>query len=234
MRCIAIDDEPLAIKLLKSYCDQIPSLRLIGAYTDPLDGMAYIRSMQPDLLFLDICMPDISGINIAKAVNKDTLIIFTTAHREYGVEGFELNVVDYLLKPFGFDRFLTAYTKAEERFLLSQKVVREQLAIDDALMFRCNYQNIQLPFRDILYIEAFDNYVRVVTPTKTYMPVMTMKNIMNLLPDSNFVRVHKSFIIPVTRIKSFNYEEVVIEKNHVPVGRTFRKEFLKKMASLKR
>ena len=232
MKCIAIDDEPLAIKILKSYCDQIPSLRLIGAYTDPLDGMSYIRSMQPDLLFLDIRMPDISGINIAKAVKQDTLIIFTTAHREYAVEGFELNVVDYLLKPFGFDRFLTAYNKAEERFLLSQKVTR-QPSKDDYLVFKCNYQNIKLPFTDILYIEAFDNYVKVVTSTKTYMPVMTMKNIMNLLPDSGFVRVHKSFIIPVNRIKSFNNEVVVTDKIHASVGRTFRKDFLKKMASLK-
>jgi DNA-binding LytR/AlgR family response regulator len=234
MKCIAIDDEPLALKIIGQYCDRVPSLRLLGAYTDPLEGLSYIRAMQPDLLFLDIRMPDISGIDLAGTLKEDALVIFTTAHREYAVEGFELNIVDYLLKPFGFDRFLTACEKAEERLLRSsKKPVPLQPSPEEMLMFRCNYQNIQLPLNDILYIESFDNYVKVVTAGKTYMPGMTLKNMLNLLPESGFVRVHKSFIIPVARIKSYNHETVVTDSIQAPVGRTFQKDFFERMNILK-
>jgi DNA-binding LytR/AlgR family response regulator len=234
MKCIAIDDEPLALKIIGQYCDRVPSLRLLGAYTDPLEGLSYIRSMQPDLLFLDIRMPDISGVGLAGALKENVLIVFTTAHREYAVEGFELNIVDYLLKPFGFDRFLTACEKAEKRFQIAlEKPAREQSLPEEMLMFRCNYQNIQLPLNDILYIESFDNYVKVVTAGKTYMPVMTLKNMLNLLPESGFVRVHKSFIIPVARIKSYNHETVVTDRIQAPVGRTFQKDFFERMNILK-
>jgi len=234
MKCIAIDDEPLALKTLCHYCDQVPSIQLLGAYTDPLDGLSYIKSFQPDLLFLDIRMPELSGIDIANTLGKDILVIFSTAHREYAVEGFELNIVDYLLKPYSFDRFLTAYAKAEERFqMFLNKAAVEQSDSAETLMFRCNYQNIKLPLSEILYIEAFDNYIKIVTPSKTYMPVMTMKNILNQLPESGFVRVHKSFIIPFARIKSFNNETVATDKIQVSVGRTFQKDFLEKMRSLK-
>ncbi|MDR0572619.1 MAG: LytTR family DNA-binding domain-containing protein [Tannerella sp.] len=234
MKCIAIDDEPLALKIIEQYCDRTPSLRLLGAYVDPLEGLSYIRSLQPDLLFLDIRMPDISGVDLAGALKEDALIIFTTAYREYAVEGFELNVVDYLLKPFGFDRFLTACEKAEERLRQSlKKPVSEPSSPEEVLTFHCNYQNIRLPLNDILYIEAFDNYVKVVTASKTYMPVTTLKNMLRLLPESGFVRVHKSFIIPVARIKSYSHETVVTDRIKAPVGRTFQKDFFKRMNILK-
>jgi DNA-binding LytR/AlgR family response regulator len=230
MRCIAVDDEPLALKIIGQYCDRVPSLRLLGAYTDPLESLSYIRSMEPDLLFLDIRMPDISGVDLAGVVKEDALIVFTTAYREYAVEGFELNIVDYLLKPFGFDRFLTACDKAKERLLQSsRKVVREEPAAGEMLIFRCNYQNVQLPVNNILYIEAFDNYIKIVTENRTYMPMMTLKSMLALLPESGFIRVHKSFIIPVARIKSFNRETVMTDSIQVPVGRTFRKDFFEMM-----
>jgi DNA-binding LytR/AlgR family response regulator len=234
MKCIAIDDEPLALKIIEQYCDRMPSLKLLGAYIDPLEGLSYIRSLKPDLLFLDIRMPDISGVDLAGALKEDALIIFTTAYREYAVEGFELNVVDYLLKPFGFDRFMTACGKAEERLRQSlKKPVPELPSPEEILTFRCNYRNIQLPLNDILYIEAFDNYVKVVTSDKVYMPVMTLKNILNLLPESGFVRVHKSFIIPIAKIKSYTHETIATDRIQAPVGRTFRKDFFERMNTLK-
>jgi Response regulator of the LytR/AlgR family len=200
-----------------------------------LEGLSYIRSMQPDLIFLDIRMPDISGISIAQVLEKDLLVIFTTAHREYAVEGFELDVVDYLLKPFSFERFLKAYTKAEERLLSSLKRNSSEHAPDDCktISFKCNYQNIQLPLHSILYIEAFNNYIKITTSDKTYMPVMTMKTIQDLLPETEFVRVHKSFIIAVGKIKSFNSERVITGLKKIPVGRSYRKDFLNQMESLK-
>jgi DNA-binding LytR/AlgR family response regulator len=236
MRCIAIDDEPLALKLLAHYCSRIPSVRLLGAYTDPLDGIAYIRSMQPDLIFLDIRMPDLSGIHVVQMLEKNTLVIFTTAHREYAVEGFNLDVVDYLLKPFDFERFLKACEKAEQRLRSSsrQSVVPEQAAGSKTVSIKYNYQNIPLPLHSILYIEAFDNYVRIITPDKIYMPVMTMKTILNLLPETEFVRVHKSFAVAIDKIRSFNSARIVIDRKEIPVGRSYRKDFLQKMEALKR
>jgi DNA-binding LytR/AlgR family response regulator len=234
VRCIAIDDEPLALKLLTHYCSRIPSIRLLGAYTDPLDGIAYIRSMQPDLIFLDIHMPDISGIHIARALEKDPLVIFTTAHREYAVEGFDLEVVDYLLKPFDFERFLKAYGRAEQRFRPSWKgAVPERVDAGKTVSFKYNYQTVQLPLHSILYIEAFDNSVKIVTSDKTYMPVMTMKTILQLLPETEFVRVHKSFAVAVDKIRSFGSMQVVIDRKIIPVGRNYRKDFLQKMEAVK-
>jgi DNA-binding LytR/AlgR family response regulator len=235
MRCIAIDDEPLALKLLDNYCSRIPSLRLLGAYTDPVEGFMYIRSMKPDLLFLDIRMPDISGIRIAEGLDEDTMVIFTTAHREYAVEGFDLDVVDYLLKPFDFERFLKACAKAEERFLAThKKSVPETGNGGKIISFKYNYQNVQLPLHNISYIEAFDNYIKIVTPTKTYMPVMTLKAIEGMLSSSGFIRIHKSFIVAVSKIKSFNSEKVITDRCPIPVGRRYRKEFLDKMKAAKR
>lgn len=234
MKCIAIDDEPPALKIIEQYCDRTPSLKLLGAYINPLEGLSCIRSLQPDLLFLDIRMPDISGVDLAGTLKEDALIVFTTAHREYAVEGFELNVVDYLLKPFGFDRFLTACEKAEERLRQSlKKPAHEPTSPEGVLTFRCSYQHIRLPLSDILYIEAFDNYVKVVTAGKTYMPVMTLKNMLSLLPESGFVRIHKSFVIPVARIKSYSHEAVVTDRIQAPVGRTFQKDFFERMSILK-
>lgn len=230
MNCIAIDDEPLALKLLTHYCSQVPSIHLLGAYTDPLEGISYIRSLQPDLIFLDIRMPDISGIDIVNALGKDTFVIFTTAHREYAVEGFELNVVDYLLKPFDFERFLKAYNKAEQRFLMSQKTPAPELISDDnTISFKYNYQNIRLPLHSILYIEACNNYIKIVTPDKIYVPAMTMKTIWKFLPETGFIRVHKSFIVAVNEIKSFNSEQVITGRKQIPVGRSYRKDFLEQM-----
>jgi DNA-binding LytR/AlgR family response regulator len=235
MRCIAIDDEPLALKLLTDYCSRVPSICLLGAYTDPVEGFMYIRSMKPDLLFLDIRMPDISGIRIAQALDRDTMVIFTTAHREYAVEGFELDAVDYLLKPFDFERFLKAYAKTEERFLSAgKKSVSEYKNDSKTISFKYNYQNVQLPLHSILYIEAFNNYIKIVTPDKTYMPVMTLKTIESLLSASGFIRIHKSFIVSISKIKSFNSEKAVTDRKQIPVGRSYRREFLDRMASVKR
>ena len=232
MKCIAIDDEPLALKLLTHYCSQVPSLRLMGTYTDPLDGLSYIRSLRPDLLFLDINMPEISGVHIARLLEKDTMVIFVSAHRQYAVDGFDLDVVDYLLKPVGFERFMKAYAKAQERFLSKRTTTAADALDDDKIIsFKYDYRNIQLPLNAILYIEAFDNYIKIVTPAKTYIPSMTMKTIQRLLPSEDFIRVHKSFIVAVGKIKSFNRAKVVIDRKELPVGRYFRKDFMDRMAS---
>ncbi|GHT27829.1 DNA-binding response regulator [Bacteroidia bacterium] len=229
MRCMAIDDEPLALKLLTRYCSKVPSINLIGVYNDSVEALCYIESLEPDLIFLDIHMPDLSGIQIANSLNKKPLIIFTTAYEQYALTGFELDVVDYLLKPFDFERFLKAYTKAEERFQTSLIKSVPEKNVDEIISFKCKYQNVHLPLHSILYVEAFDNYIKIVTPNETYMPVMTMKNIQKLLPEERFIRVHNSYIIPIDKIKSFSREKVTTDKIQVPVGRAYSKEFFKRM-----
>jgi DNA-binding LytR/AlgR family response regulator len=230
IRCIAIDDEPLALKLLTQYCHKAPSIQLIGAYTDSIEGLACVKALEPDLIFLDIQMPDLSGMQIASVLNKNTLVIFTTAYKQYAVEGFDLDVVDYLLKPFDFERFLKACARAEERIKASRiKSAMEQSGSGEILAFKCKYQQVQLPLRSIQYIEAFDNYIKIVTPDDIYMPVMTMKNIQKLLPEGEFVRVHNSYIVPIDKIKSFNREKVMLEKIQIPIGRAYSKAFFRKM-----
>ncbi|GHS94549.1 DNA-binding response regulator [Bacteroidia bacterium] len=229
MRCMAIDDEPLALKLLTRYCSKVPSINLIGAYNDSVEALCYIESLEPDLIFLDIHMPDLSGIQIANSLNKKPLIIFTTAYEQYALTGFELDVVDYLLKPFDFERFLKAYAKAEERLQSSLIKSVQGKNVDEIISFKCKYQNVHLPLHSILYVEAFDNYIKIVTPNETYMPVMTMKNIQKLLPEERFIRVHNSYIIPIDKIKSFSREKVTTDKIQVPVGRAYSKEFFKRM-----
>ncbi|KAA6302551.1 MAG: Transcriptional regulatory protein YpdB [Candidatus Ordinivivax streblomastigis] len=229
MRCIAIDDEPLALKLLTQYCNKVPSINLLGAYTDSVEGISYIKATEPDLIFLDIQMPDVSGIQIANSLNKKPLIIFTTAFKEYAIDGFELDVVDYLLKPFDFERFLKAYSKAEERFQSALTKSVTEPNVDEIISFKCKYQNVHLPLHSILYIEAFDNYIKIVTANETYMPVMTMKSIHKLLPEERFIRVHNSYIIPVDKIKSFSREKVTTGKIQISIGRAYSKEFSKKM-----
>jgi len=233
MRCIAVDDEPLALKILTRYCEQVPSIRLLGAYSDPLEGLSAIFSMQPDLLFLDIRMPEVSGMKIAETMKTDALIIFTTAYSEYAVEGFDLNVVDYLLKPFDFDRFMTAYAKAERKYnLLANKPAEPQQ--DSVMTFKYNYRNIRLPISEIQYVKAFDNYVTIVTPDKNYMIAMTMKRILAELPEDGFVRVHKSYIIPFAKIKAYNNETVTTDALKIAIGRSYKKSFLEKMQARKK
>jgi DNA-binding LytR/AlgR family response regulator len=212
----------------------VPSINLLGAYTDSIEGLSQIRILEPDLIFLDIHMPDFSGMQIANSLNKNTLVIFTTAYKQYAIDGFDLDVVDYLLKPFDFERFLKAYAKAEERFQTALiKSVTEQNPADEVISFKCKYQHVQLPLSAILYIEAFDNYIKIVTPDETYMPVMTMKNVQKLRPETRFIRVHNSYIIPIDKIKSFSREKVITNKIQVPIGRAYRQEFLKKINETK-
>ncbi|MDR2627571.1 MAG: LytTR family DNA-binding domain-containing protein [Dysgonamonadaceae bacterium] len=233
MKCIVIDDEPPALKLLMHYCSRVPSLQLLDACSDPMEGIAKIRALDPDLIFLDIHMPEVSGIDLARTVGKGRLVIFTTAHREYAVEGFDLDVVDYLLKPFGFERFLKACGKAEERFLSSKKPSAASSPDGKTLSFKYHYQNVQLPLHAILYIEALNNRIRIVTPDKSYMPVMTMKTIRERLPENDFLRVHRSFIVSLCKITSFSSEQVLAGREKIPVGRRYRKDFLEKMGAVK-
>jgi DNA-binding LytR/AlgR family response regulator len=224
LRCVAVDDEPFALEILQDFVARVPFLQLEAACHDPLDAMSVIQRTHPDLLFLDIEMPEISGIRIAEVVERPPYIIFTTAYSQYAVEGFNLNALDYLLKPFSFDRFLKAVTKAQDAVTL-QKSQPGQQPGNEFIIVKSDYQNLKIKLNDILYIEAMDNYVRIFTPQKTCTPLMNLKTIAAMLPGDRFVRIHKSFIIAMSQIKAFTKDYVTVGKKQIPIGRAFSENF---------
>lgn len=224
LHCVAIDDEPFALEILQDFIARVPFLQLEAACHDPLDAMSVIQRLHPDLLFLDIEMPEISGIRIAEVVERPPYVIFTTAYSQYAVEGFNLNALDYLLKPYSFDRFLKAVTKAQETVTL-QKSQSLQQPGNEFIIVKSDYQNLKIRLDDIIYIEAMDNYVRIFTQQKTFTPLMNLKTIATMLPSDKFVRIHKSFIIALSQIRAFTKDNVTVAKKQIPIGRAFAENF---------
>lgn len=222
LTALAIDDEPMALELLKTFASRIRELNLLGTYNSPISGFAAIQNYEPDLIFLDIQMPEISGISLAEKLHSEQMIIFTTAHSEYAVQGFNLNAVDYLLKPFDFNRFTLSIEKA-----IKQKQIHQSFNDgSEYIVVKVEYRNVKIMLNDILYIEALDNYVKIYTKAKMYLTLMNLKAIYELLPTSNFMRIHRSFIISLKKISDFTRENVVIEGKTIPVGRSYSNIFL--------
>lgn len=208
MKCVIIDDEPYAILLLKDYIARIPGLTLLQSFTDAISGGEYLRNHKVDLLFADIQMPDISGLDLVRSLPNPPFIIFTTAHRNFAVEGFELAAVDYIVKPIAFDRFQLAIERAEERN--KQPSPTEQAAI---VVF-AEYRMVKIPIDDILYIESVKDYIKIHLRTgKPIMTLMTMKKITELLPTQFFARIHRSFIVGINHIQEINQRKVVLPGN---------------------
>jgi DNA-binding LytR/AlgR family response regulator len=224
INCIAIDDEPPALKIIQEYCSRIPYLNLISCTTDPFEAIQKIKYDKPDLLFLDITMPGITGMDIAKSIQYTPLVIFSTAYSRYAVEGFDLDAVDFLLKPYSFERFEKAVLKARKK--IEQNQVIKTLTDDDYLIVKIDYQNVKILFADILYIEALDNYSKIYTKDKSYMTLMNLKAISLKMPEDKFVRVHKSFIVALSQIAHFTHESIMVGKYLVPIGRTYLQGFL--------
>jgi two-component system, LytTR family, response regulator LytT len=228
IKCIAIDDEQFALKALKNHCAMVPYLELCAAFSDPYQAIAFLRGNSPDLIFLDIQMPGISGIQIANTVLYKPGIIFTTAHSNYAVEGFSLNAIDYLLKPFDFQRFLKAVEKAKEKFEL-MKISKSLQKYNDFITVKIEYKNVKIYTSEILYIEALDNYSKIFTAKKSYLTLQGLGNIHSLLPTNEFVRIHKSFIIPLSKVSGYTSKNVVAGSKMLPVGRAYSKVFLSRI-----
>ncbi|MES2485827.1 MAG: response regulator transcription factor, partial [Bacteroidota bacterium] len=210
---IAIDDEPLALKVVSHFCGQVNFINLQKTFTKTDEALQYLEKNTVDLLFLDIQMPGRTGIDFYKLVGPDTMVIFTTAYSEYAVEGFNVNAVDYLLKPFSFDRFLTAVDKA-----VKEKRMRENVPGNSHLMVRADYKQHRIDFSDILLIEGLDDYIRIHLKGKTPITArFSMKNILEKLPGTEFARVHRSYIIPIKKIKSIYNKTVQIEDFIIPI-----------------
>ena len=219
--CIIVDDEQTARNILKRYINDIPFLQLEGAFKNAIDALAFINTQAIDLVFLDIEMPKLSGINLAKILENKTKVIFTTAHREFAIDGFELNAVDYLLKPISFERFL----KAADRVTQSKKPEENTLA-NDYIYVKVNKQMIKISFAGLLYIEGLNNYVKLHTEDETYVVYEKMSTLIKTLPSGYFRRIHKSYIINTQKIKLYTREYVELANRQLPIGPTYRTELL--------
>jgi DNA-binding LytR/AlgR family response regulator len=231
MNCIAIDDEPLALDIITEFCSKISYLNLLGTFTNPLDAAKLLNSIEIDLVFLDIHMPHINGLDFLKSLYNPPMVIFTTAYKEHAFQGFEFDAVDYLIKPFSSDRFIKAVNKAYQLILLknSGKTVTEEKTENSPgfIMVRVEYSTIRVNLDDILYIEGLKDYVKIYSGSRPVLTKTTMKNIVDKLPPDRFMRVHKSFIVALDKIDIIENNRIVIGKERIPVGESFKVPFFK-------
>lgn len=222
IKAIAIDDEAPALKIIENFCGQSDGIHLERTFIRPGEALRYIRQSPVDLLFLDINMPSLSGIELYRSVNADTLAIFTTAYSEYAVEGFNLNAVDYLLKPFTLERFQLALSKAAEFIAFRQNKDRHQ----ETLLIRADYSLIRLPVADILFVEAADDYLKIHLDNKHPLVVrMTMKSILGMLPPAEFTRIHRSYIVALRRVDNVRNKTITLAGKEIPIGSNYEADF---------
>ncbi len=223
MKCIAIDDEPIALEIIAQFCKRIGNIELT-TFNNPQAGMECVMRTHPDILFLDIEMGGVNGVELARSLPQDVFLIFTTAYAEYAIDGFELNAVDFLHKPFSFSRFEKAIKKASDIMTLRKQAVNPVMT-EECITVKVEYKNTNIRLADILYIESMDNYIKFyLTDQKPVLSQMSMKNVQELLPADKFIRVHKSYIVPVHRISSFNSKQIILYNNFtIPVGRVYSK-----------
>jgi DNA-binding LytR/AlgR family response regulator len=226
INAIAIDDEPLAHKVIESFCNQTDFINLQKSFTKPNDALKHLRKFPADLLFVDIHMPGMTGINLVKALQQNTMVIFTTAFSEYAAVSYELNAIDYLLKPVNLKRFTQAVNKAKEYFNYIQK---KDKAADKYIFIRADFSLVKIPLADIIYIEGLADYLKIhIKDRKTVVARMPMKDMLEKLPSHDFVRVHRSFILPFSKIESVRGNTISIVDRQIPIGKTYVEEFFKK------
>lgn len=222
MKCIAIDDEPMALNIIAQFCKRMGDMEL-STYTNPLAGWEQVKRIRPDIVFLDIEMGGVNGVELARELPAGVFLIFTTAYAQFAVDGFELNAVDFLHKPFSYMRFEKAVQKAVRlRSLLN--MAETPVMNEEEITVKVEYKNVKIKLSAILYIEAVNNYVRFhIVDARPILSQMSMKSIMDLLPADKFIRVHKSFIVPRHRIASYSRTQVVLYNQDItiPVGRAY-------------
>jgi len=223
IRAIAIDDEPLGLKIISHFCENIDFISLEKTFTKQSEAVKYLKNYPVDLLFLDIQMPNKNGIDFYKMLENDPMVIFTTAYSEYAVEGFNVNATDYLLKPFSEERFLIAVQKAKNEFQF-----RQNLSVQTHLMIRADYKLHRIEYNEILMIEGLDDYIQIHLADKSKIVArLSMKGILEKLPEKDFVRVHRSYIIPVKKVKTIVNKNIQIENFIIPIGDTYKEEIQK-------
>ncbi len=219
LKCIAIDDEPLALNLVKEYAQRFPALRLLHTFDDAVTAAEYLRNNPVDLLFIDINMPDINGIDLLRSIQQKPMAIFTTAYKQFAYDVFELDALDYLLKPFSFERFSKAVGKAIEYYQYRNTVKKET----DTIFVRSEYQLIKINLDEVEYIESLDDYIKIhLVNARPVMTLMTLKALLEKLPETKFQRIHRSYVVNLVHIKSVYQKNVVLTSaKELPVSNTY-------------
>ncbi|OWW23961.1 DNA-binding response regulator [Zobellia sp. OII3] len=238
MNCILIDDEPLAIEILADYCKKIGFIEVIGTFTNPLEAIATINGKKVDLIFCDIEMPQINGLDFISALDNPPLFIFTTAYSQYAVEGFELNAVDYLVKPIPYQRFIKAVLRAKE--LMARKDVPAVATVANVfpsygdtnenqkfIFVKSEHESVKINLDDIQYVQGLKDYLKihVVGCNKAILTLLSFKDILEKLPQNQFIRVHKSFVVNVNFIKTIQRNRIVIDDIRIPIGESHKTQF---------
>ncbi|HET6768852.1 MAG TPA: LytTR family DNA-binding domain-containing protein [Chitinophagaceae bacterium] len=228
--CLVVDDEPMARDVLRRYIERVPTLRLAGECSNAIDALVFLQNKNIDLIFLDIRMPELLGTDFVKALHNPPKIIFTTAFKEYALDGYELDVIDYLLKPVRFERFLKAVSKAfpkRDEVVQNNGVGNERKTGTDFIYLRVDRKLVKIILSDILYIESARDYVKVFTTDKCFITRQTISSVEAMLSGNEFVRIHRSYIVAVSKVKSLTNELVEIGAMELPIGKLYKNNFLK-------
>ena len=234
INCIIIDDEPLARKGLKEYIADVDFLELIGEFDNPVKGMDILAKEEVQLLFLDIQMPKITGLDFFKTLKQAPPVIFTTAFPEYALEGFELNALDYLVKPISFERFLKAALRAREFYEVRQKNIAETIqgaAAAEYFFIKADNKLVRISYDDIIFAEALQNYVVIHTHDKKYITYLTFRSVEDYLPSDKFIKTHKSYIVSASKVDSIEANDIRIGPHHIPISRNLKDEVMEKLVS---
>ncbi|WP_321343468.1 LytTR family DNA-binding domain-containing protein [uncultured Draconibacterium sp.] len=231
IRCIIVDDEPMAREILENHLRKIETIEIVASCKNAIEAFNVISSQPVDLVFLDINMPEISGLSFAKSINNAVKVIFTTAYREYAVDGFDLQAVDYLLKPISFGRLMQSINKylSENQQVVFEEPARIEPEKSESIFVRSDRKMIKINFPEILYIESLADYIKIHLVDKTIVTRETISSIEAKLPQQDFLRVHRSFIVAVKAINSFTTEIIEIGKKQIPVSRSYKEAVLKKL-----
>jgi two-component system LytT family response regulator len=236
IRCLIVDDKPLAIDILKDYISKIPFFELVYSTRNPLEAIEYIHKNKVDLIFLDIQMPELNGIQFMKILNGKNKVILTTAYADYALEGYEHDVIDYLLKPVSFERFYKAVEKARRSIVIGavQKITRENINESNAAPVNCifvkrEYRIESVLLETILYIKARQNYIAIVTEKEQIMSLQNIKSMEEKLPADKFARVHKSYIVSLDKINTIERSQIRIRNSVIPIGDSYRVSFFEKI-----
>jgi two-component system, LytTR family, response regulator len=234
IRCLIVDDEPLALHILEDYMSKIPFLQLVKATTNPIEALTIVQEKGVDLVFLDVQMPELTGIQFLRIANGKAKVILTTAYPQYALEGYELDVIDYLLKPIAFDRFFKSVQKAQtvlqptvQPVQAEQNQQPKQDFLSDFIFVKTEHKIQKVYLNDILFIEGLKDYISIFTPAERIITLQNMKKMEDALPEKHFIRVHKSYIVSINKIDSIERSRIFIRDKIIPVGDTYREEFFK-------
>ncbi|PKV52074.1 LytTR family two component transcriptional regulator [Aquimarina sp. MAR_2010_214] len=230
--CIIVDDEPTAREIIASHLSKIDSIEVVATCSNALEAFNCINTQKVDLIFLDINMPEISGISFAKSINKDIKIIFTTAYREYAIEGFDLHAVDYLLKPIAYERLLNAIHNYFEVYHKEESPKIIETSSNEFIFVRSDRRMKKVDFSEIIYIESYSDYVKIHCSSNTIITRETISTIESKLPQQYFMRTHRSYIISISRIDSFSNEEIIVDHKSIPISRNYKPEVLARLENM--